>query len=501
MNVTEEYPIIISPNTTTSSASTIAFISDLHFDFVNGKFSPEQSNLIKESFISYIKEKYSHSIICILGDCFNDWSKTLQFIKELESEKINGFFVLGNHDFWNDGTMGYAELLNIFDAETKNHKYFHLLITGRKYNYGDLCFVGDTGWTSFTQDGKQAELSQFMLLPDSTRIKSFSPNEILTMHNRWINYANTIIQQEKQIIILTHYPMICFAKNPIDTWWSSETELIESKNCWKIFGHTHKKRQRKRNNISSQRGYKNIDILLLNEYKHLTFMKQYKDEDFGLLVKTPETTNLSTINLDPLIEFYNPTIVKNPNTQIELVEEIKHRGFKRSSKNWEILAELAENPYGYIKHIKNLLKDYEKSAYIGYKYVFDLSEKTLLAVHTSIACLENIFDMNDFSNLMIFVMSAIITGYVYNYMPEQIDNMRPVDYYDIVRFYLVFQTMKKFNLGFDDITSIRKHKSRNVHLANVPVGLPSFNGKCLTPEEAYSCLKGIYLLPETKLID
>ena len=109
--------------------------------------------------------------------------------------------------------------------------------------------------------------------------------------------------------------------------------------------------------------------------------------------------------------------------------------------------------------------------------------------------------MNDFSNPMIFVMSAIITGYVYNYMPEQIDNMRPVDYYDIVRFYLVFQTMKKFNLGFDDITSIRKHKSRNVHLANVPVGLPSFNGKCLTPEEAYSCLKGIYLLPETKLID
>lgn len=26
-------------------------------------------------------------------------------------------------------------------------------------------------------------------------------------------------------------------------------------------------------------------------------------------------------------------------------------------------------------------------------------------------------------------------------------------------------------------------------------------GKCLTPDEAYSCLKGIYLLPETKLID
>lgn len=485
-----------------STVSTIVFISDLHFDFVNEKFCVEESEEIKKTFISYIKTNYHRSIVCILGDCFNDWYKMLLFIKELEREQIKGFIVLGNHDYWNDGTKSYGELLCIFDEETKDNKYFRLLITGRKYHIGELCFIGDTGWTSFVQSGKQAELSEFKrLLPDANYIKDFSPEQILFMHNSWIKYANCILEQEKYVIVLTHYPMVCFAKKPFDSWWSSETKLKESKNCWKIFGHTHKSRQRKRNNISAQRGYKNKDIKMLKEYGHLRFMKQYTEQDFGVLVKTAEISKLPTINLEPLIDFYTPLIVENPNTQIELVKEIRNRGFKRSSKNQEIFAELATDPYGYIKHIKSLMKEYEKSAYIGYRYMYGLSEKTVHAIHTAIASLERIFDKNDFSNPMIFVMSAIITGYIYNYMPEEIDYMRPVDYYDIVRFYLVFQTMKKYKLGFDDICSIRKHTTRTIMLENVPVGLPVLNKQCMTVEEAYACLKGTPLLAETSMIE
>ena len=85
---------------------------------------------------------------------------------------------------------------------------------------------------------------------------------------------------------------------------------------------------------------------------------------------------------------------------------------------------------------------------------------------------------------IVFVISAIITGYIYHCMPEQIDNMRPVDYYDIVRFYLVFQTMKKYQLNFDDIDSIKKHTSRTIQMANVQVGLPFLNKQCLTVDEA-----------------
>lgn len=484
--------------------STIVFISDLHFDFVNGKFCLEECEENKKTFISYVKVNYKRSIVCILGDCFNDWNKVLLFIRELEQEQIRGFFVLGNHDYWNDGTKSYEELLNIFEMETRDNEYFRLLITGRKYYIGELCFIGDTGWTSFVQNGKKANLSEFKKLPDANYIKDFSPKQILSLHNGWIKYANDILEKEKNVVVLTHYPMVCFAKKPIDSWWSSETELKESKNCWKIFGHTHKARQRKRNHISAQRGYDNKskeDLEQFQQAGYLRYATQYAERDFGVLIKVIEGSNLPSINIEPLIEFYTPQIVENPNTQIELVKEVRNRGFRRSSKNWEVLGELATDPYGYIKHIKSLMKEYEKSSYIGYRYMINLSEKTVYAIHTAIASLEKIFETNDFSNPLIFVMSAILTGYVYNYMAEEIDYMRPVDYYDIVRFYLVFQTMKKYELGFEDIHSIRKHSSRTIMLKNVPVGLPALNKQCMTTEEAYACLNGTLLLTENSMIE
>mgnify|MGYP002260781612 CR=1 FL=1 len=482
--------------------STIVFISDLHFDFVNGKLCIEESEEIKNSFISYIKNNYRHSIICILGDCFNEWNRVLLFIRELEQEKIRGFLVLGNHDYWNDGTKSYEELLDIFEKETRDNKFFHLLITGRKYYMGNLCFIGDTGWTSFVQNGKMADLGQFKNLPDSNHIKNFSLRQIISFHNNWIKYANEILKQEKNVIILTHYPMVCFAKKPYDSWWSSETKLKECKNCWKIFGHTHKARQKRYNHISAQRGYENKSKENLEELERYGLgYSQYTVRDFGLLVKVRGYSGLPSINLEPLIEFFNPQIVENPNTQIELVKEIRNRGYRRCSKNWEILAELAADPYKYIKYIKSLMHDYEGNFYIGYRYMHDLSEKTICAVYTAIASLEMIFETNDFSNPLIFVMSAIITGYVYSYMAEEIDNMRPVDYYDIVRFYLVFQTMKKYKLEFDDIHSIRKHSSRTIMLKNIPVGLPTLDKQCMTVEEAYACLKGTLLLTENNLIE
>ena len=490
----------ISESLSGSVVSSIVFISDLHFDYVDGEFCEEQSEEIKNTFISYIKDNYYRSIICILGDCFNDWRRVLLFVKELEKAKIKGFFVLGNHDYWNDGTQSYREVLDIFNKETENHVYFRLLTTGRKYYVGELCFIGDTGWTSFVQNGKRTELSQFLKLPETVYMKNFSPEEIISMHNEWIKFANDTLGREERVVVLTHYPMVSFSKKPKDAWWSSETELIESKKCWKLFGHTHNARKRKINHVSVQRGYENKDKKSLEEYGHLGY-SQYNERDFGLLIKVEDSNKLQVIDLSPVLEFYSPIVVENPETQIELVREICGRGYKRSSKNWEILAELATDPYKYIKNIKKKVKEYEKSNYIGYRYTFGLSEKTISAIHTAICSLEKTFETNDFSNPVAFVTSAIISGYVYNYMAEEIDQMRPIDYYDIVRFFLVFQTMKKYNFGFEDIMSIRKHKSRSLQLANVLVGLPSLNQQCMTIDEAYACLKGTPLLQETNMIE
>lgn len=372
-----------------------------------------------------------------------------------------------------------------------------MLITGRKYYIGELCFIGDTGWTSFVKNGKQVNLYQFKKQPDANYVKDFSPKQIRSFHDNWINYANTILEQEEKVIMLTHYPMTCFANESKECWWSSETKLKEMKDCWKIFGHTHKSRQRRGNNISSQRGYsKNKNKEDLERLK----IKQYTEQDFGMLIKTADSSKLQIIDVESLKNFYNPCLIENPNSQMELVKEVKKRGFNRASKSLKILGKLASDPYEYIRDIKLIMNDYEKSIHIGYRYMFDLSEKTIYAIHTAIASLERIFEKDDFSNPMIFVTSAIITGYVYNHIATQIDNMRPVDYYDIIRFYLVFQTMKKYELDFEDI-SVRKHCSRSITVKNMKIELPAINKKCMTVDEAYACFKGTSLLPENNMIE
>ena len=96
----------------------IIFISDLHFDFIKDskqesghRFVPENSNQIKSVFIDYVKENYANDILCLCGDFYNDTYMTLEFVKEMERSSILGFFVLGNHDYWNGGQLPMKTLL------------------------------------------------------------------------------------------------------------------------------------------------------------------------------------------------------------------------------------------------------------------------------------------------------------------------------------------------------------------------------------------------------
>lgn len=118
-----------------STEKTIIFISDLHFDFTKGKFKAKAAPLMEENFIAFVKEYYSNNIICLAGDYYNSYKKTLLFVKTLEANQIKGFFVLGNHDYWNNGTKSYMDIINLFSSETQDHQYFKFLVTGRKYYY------------------------------------------------------------------------------------------------------------------------------------------------------------------------------------------------------------------------------------------------------------------------------------------------------------------------------------------------------------------------------
>lgn len=101
------------------SFTKIVYISDLHFDFTNRKYKPDISQGIEDEFINVIQEYHRESILLLGGDFYNDYKKTLNFINRLESLKVFGFFVLGNHDYWNNGVNSIVSISLFFTEKTK----------------------------------------------------------------------------------------------------------------------------------------------------------------------------------------------------------------------------------------------------------------------------------------------------------------------------------------------------------------------------------------------
>lgn len=96
----------------------IAFISDLHFDNIsentdNG-ISFLEAEEKKAEFIACLKRYFNDYIVCIVGDCYSNYKEMLNFIEELEQNKIYGFFVLGNHDYWSNGQKTYMEIIQFY---------------------------------------------------------------------------------------------------------------------------------------------------------------------------------------------------------------------------------------------------------------------------------------------------------------------------------------------------------------------------------------------------
>lgn len=467
--------------------TTIVFISDLHFDFTAGKYKPSDADKRQEDFIDYVKEHYTNCILCLAGDLFNSYQKTLLFVKKLEENRVVGFFVLGNHDYWNDGTKSHDDIIRLFDYETQNNNYFHLLITGKKYYVDDVCVIGDTGWTSFRRKNHGVFLWQFRKLPDAIKVRDFNPKKIRKSHENWVAYANKILSSEKKVLIITHFPMIDFTNESRDCWWSSQTKLAKQNNYWSIFGHTHNSSQKENNHISSQQGYDNYS----NEYLERCGIKQYASQSFGVLEKVNDNRELIISNKEALFSFYSPLVISSTTTDVSLITAIKKRGFKRCAANKVNFSALATSPEEYIESVKYIITGYLRNTYIDYAYLGYISKRTIDAVFSAISILEK----GDINNARQFITAAVVTGYVYNYMPLGIEHMRPVDDYDVMRFYLMFLTMKKYNFGIDSINSVRKHSKNYINFGDVDIYLPSVNECSLSTEEAMIQLKQTHLLP------
>ena len=501
---------------TIQNAKPIVFISDLHFDYIKGKPNTATSKQLEDDFISFVKSEYYDHLLCLAGDYYDDYRKTLNFVKRLEENEVVGFFVLGNHDFWNDRTMSYSDIINLFLEETRNHHYFKFLTTGQKHYHEELCIIGDTGWTSFKRDGRRVNLSMFKLLPETLWVKGFSPRKILKMHKKWVSFANKVLRQESKVLMITHFPMTDLTEEDRDCWWSSTTDLIE-KDSWRIFGHTHSKKQKYFNNISSQKGYYNYQnpasnipsqqepalLPLYEEYLKRfhnpifdlytpSFINQYSTHDFGELAPISDTTSELTIyGIEHLKGFYNPTVIsKNDVDLSNSISSIKKRGYKRCASNKHNFAALAMCPNSYLEKVRHMMDSYLTNSCIGYLYSDHLSYREIEAIYQSIKIIEN----GNARDVRSYMTAAVITGYVYNNMAHEIKRMRPLDDYDIIRFWMMFLTIQHFDIDAYCINSVVAQKKKKVEFQNVELYLPAINNLSLEVEELLPLLQQTTLL-------
>lgn len=530
----------------------IVFISDLHFDFVKDtsresghRFAPELSKGNQSDFINYIIENHANDILCLGGDFYNDFKPTLAFLQEMEAKQILGFFVLGNHDYWNDGTLSHENIIDIFDSTTANNKHFRFLTTGKKYFIDDLCFIGDTGWTSFkrtldrfTSKERVKEIKsfkQFMGLPDARATRDFDPKKIRNFHNLWVDFANSVLTQEQKVVILTHYPMIDLTKQEdIDCWWSSVTQLLNTENQWRLFGHTHSKQYSSGPNITRQRGYDNkimgqdisalyeevkeqirhekqrqLDWCLEKNYPYRVvknengekeiqnyiviseeeiqarlekLLTQYLPSDFGILHKTSDRCELSVPFQNILAKFYTTALVADPNESSQLSNSVKRSGYRRPAANKVNFAHLAHNKAEYLKRVRNEISMAANSGNvrIGYYYKLNFKQETIEALNAAADYLEH----NDIRNdVRAFITAAVITGYAWNRELYWLESMRPINDYDVARFFLQFLTMQKYNITFDKIHTIERSRKDKIAFGNIELWLPMVNGKQLTIEQ------------------
>ncbi len=65
------------------------------------------------------------------------------------------------------------KLYSFLKKKTNHFSYFRFLCTGKSYKVGELCFIGDTGWTSFKRDRKEVNKQEFNRLPENVFVKDF----------------------------------------------------------------------------------------------------------------------------------------------------------------------------------------------------------------------------------------------------------------------------------------------------------------------------------------
>ena len=499
---------------TTTSAKRFVFISDLHLDCFYKGFSHEElcENLEKmkrgikvninfheiqeddaflareDLFVQFANEHFANDILILAGDYYTDYRRTLSFVKKLESAKITSYFVLGNHDFASNNQTAFSDIIALFDRETSVHIYCKFLMTGKKYYHEDICIIGDTGWSS---------TSSYKVSARGSFTNKHFPNAVYVQEGkRWTKYAKGILKEEKKVLIVTHFPQAEF-KQSSEHWvdWTSAKLHLKANNCWKIFGHTHQRGHFQHyNNVCLQQGYSHRGNVENSDYMH------YSKKDFGFLekatVNVPSGSFCIVTATDKVNHFYSTKLIIDPKKELEAVKSISRRGYMRvgNADNKRALAHLIRNKAEYILRVEEELKAVEFTEYIGYVLGERVSFRAVEAVKNAISILENVNP----NNARAFMTAFVITSYVYNGMISFLESMRPVDDYDIMRWWMMFVTIQKFNISPDEIKSVKRNTKECLDFQNAPLYLPKVNDKSLKITEVRALLSNTSLLTDNR---
>lgn len=259
----------------------IQIISDIHLEFYKSfpKITPKSKYLFLAGDIGTIENNYDNKIKKFLTYCSNNW------------EKI--FYVLGNHEFYQDNKVhsnnkSYQDLLEEYKKICSLFTNVYLLHNSYAQIIPGLNIYGTTFWTgNFDNDNKNFKLTNLLndynmirtstntsnVLIDNDFINSISNNEFNLLNN-YLHTMNITNPQTKSII-MTHFPPIRedssnpkysanllpkqkFLKNYFS--WNNIYNKLDCSNVpvW-ISGHTHWSYDKIINNtrfISNQMGYK-----------------------------------------------------------------------------------------------------------------------------------------------------------------------------------------------------------------------------------------------------
>ncbi|MBP1960822.1 hypothetical protein [Paenibacillus aceris] len=141
-------------------------------------------------------------------------------------------------------------------------------------------------------------------------------------------------------------------------------------------------------------------------------------------------------------------------------------------------------------------KGYLRDTYIGYVLSGPLPQKVVNAIHHSIAIIEN----GDLSDVRTFITAAVITGYVFNEMPFLIKDMRPLDDYDILRFWLMLLTINHYGINMKSINTVRSDRKNHITFCNVDLYLPAVNDLSLNTDEVKMLMHKTPLSPRPAVL-